>query len=389
MKQRKPHFLLFIFPKLMKRSSYYLLCIIGLFLLIGLLTTISPTYRFSSQTISDWTKKIESSTFIYMFGMENKAFQQMYPEEQKIPSLSSAVLHLATSIKPNDPRSLLGNELPGFAIFDNNILIAGEGTDYTNLPIESSPPLEEVLKDRDAVVDEKTKEADKENESEKKGTLTTGDKKVVFIYNTHNTESFLPNLPGETDPDKAYDKKVNVTKVSDRFSKTLQEQGIGSEVNKKDIMEILNQRGWQYPNSYQASRQVVQEAFANNKDIKYVFDIHRDASGREHTTTEIGGKSYARIAIVVGEDYASYEKNLAFATKFHYMLEKAYPGLSRGVITKKGKSTNGVFNQDLSENAILLEIGGVGNNLEELYRSADALANVFGDYYWDAEKVNN
>ncbi|MDY0396732.1 stage II sporulation protein P [Virgibacillus halophilus] len=178
-------------PKVMKRSGFYFLCMVVLFVLIGLLTTISPAYRFSSQAISEWTKKIESPTFLYLLGMENKAFKQAYPDDHHMPKVTATVLHLATSIKPNDPRSLLGNELPGFAIFDNNILIAGEGTDYTNLPIESSPPLEEVSKDRDAIVNEKEKQVEKEGENEEKNAPSTGNKKVVYVYNTHNTESFF------------------------------------------------------------------------------------------------------------------------------------------------------------------------------------------------------
>ncbi|MDY0396730.1 stage II sporulation protein P [Virgibacillus halophilus] len=37
---------------------------------------------------------------------------------------------------------------------------------------------------------------------------------------------------------------------------------------------------------------------------------------------------------------------------------------------------------------MLLEVGGIDNKLEEVYHTADALADVFSEYYWDAEKVN-
>lgn len=70
----------------------------------------------------------------------------------------------------------------------------------------------------------------------------------------------------------------------------------------------------------------------------------------------------------------------------HNLLDKKYPGLSRGVIVKR--EGNGKYNQDLSQNAILIEFGGVDNTFEELYRSSDALADVFSEYYWQAEKVN-
>lgn len=56
---------------------------------------------------------------------------------------------------------------------------------------------------------------------------------------------------------------------------------------------------------------------------------------------------------------------------------------------KEGAGTNGNFNQDLSGNAILIEFGGVDNTFEELNRSAEAIAEVFSEYYWQAEEVNS
>ncbi len=371
-----------------------MLGILVLFIVIGVLTTIKPAYRLSSEAITNLTSDIDSSTFLYLLGMENRVFKEAYPDDKSMPKISSTLLQVATSVKPNDPRSLLGNELPGFSEFDRRILIAGEGTNYTNLPIESSPPLEDVLKDREAVVDEsetdENQEAqeDKEKDEEKEVTPTTGDRDVVYIYNTHNRESFLPHLPGVTDPNQANHKEVNITKVSERLAQSLEKNGIGTSVDDSDISSIVNNKGWGYGKSYDASREIAEEALATNKDIQYVFDLHRDSQPREITTKTIDGKDYARIMFVVGMEHVNHEKNLEIASELHHLIEKKYPGLSRGVIPKAGARVNGVYNQDLTENALLVEFGGVGNNLDELYRSADAVADVFGEFYWDAEKVD-
>ncbi|WP_100010587.1 stage II sporulation protein P [Lentibacillus sediminis] len=372
-------------PLFFRRGAVYLICIIVLFVSISIMTTIKPAYRVSSQMITEWTSNIDSSIFLNLIGMENRAFKQALPEEQTFPDLSSTLFQVATSVQPNDPRSLLGKELPGFSTFDSRILIAGEGTDYTNLPMESSPPLEEVLKEREAVLEE---EELAEPVPEQEGTPTTGERDVVFIYNSHNRESFLPHLPGVTDPNRAQHREVNITKVSDRLAKGMEANGIGTNVSDTDVVAMLNDRGMTHAQSYQASRNVVEEAFASNDDLTYIFDLHRDSVSRDITTTEINGEVYARIMFVVGAEHENYEQNLALATKFHEMIEAKYPGLSRGVLAKEGAGTNGVFNQDLSGNSLLVEFGGVGNKLEELYRSADAVADVFADYYWDAEAVN-
>lgn len=363
-----------------------MLSIVFIFVSVGTLTTVQPAYRLSSDLITEWTRDIDGSVFYRLLGMENRAFTP--PDDQQLPGLSEAVFQVATNIKPNDPRSLLGNEIPGFSIYDNKLLIAGEGTDYTNLPIESNPPLEEVLKDREAIQDEVTKE-EKEQETELNNQQNTGDKDVVFIYNTHNRESFLPNLPGVSDPDSAYHSEMNITKVSERLAKSLEQKGIGTYVDDTDIATVLNERGLNHGDSYTASRDVVEDAFATNNDIKFVFDLHRDAQRKSVTTKEINGESYARIMFVVGTDHPDYEKNLQVASELNHLVEEKYPGLSRGVVRQGGAGNNGVYNQDLSGNAILMEFGGVDNTMEELYRSADAVAEVFSEYYWQAEAVQS
>ncbi|GGJ83510.1 stage II sporulation protein P [Lentibacillus kapialis] len=362
------------------------MCAAIIFILVGLLTTISPAYKLSSNTITNWTSDLNSTTFLYMLGMENRAFREAYPENKELPDIGNLLFEMTTSIRPSDTRSLLGQELPGFSTFQNEIIVAGKGTDYTNLPVESAPPLEDILEDRKAVVEEPKKQ--KDTEEGKENQPNTNGRDVVFIYNTHSRESFLPHLPDADNPDEAQHGEVNIGKVSERFAEALETQGIGTKVDQTDIMHILNEKNWEYYQSYKASRNVVQEAFAGNDDLQYAFDLHRDASPKNETTTKINGKGYARVMFVVGAEYEGYERNLKIANKMHELIEKKYPGLSRGVITKKGAGSNGVYNQDLSPNAMLIEFGGVGNNLDELYRSADAVAEVFSEYYWDAEKVN-
>jgi len=368
-----------------KRSGLYVISIIVLFVSIGILTTIKPAYRFSSDTITKWTSDIDSSTFLYLMGMENRAYKKAFPDDKDLPKLSTTFFQIATNIKPDDPRSLLGHELPGFASFGNRIIVAGEGTNYTNLSIESSPPLEDVLEEREAVLDEPDEEPAKDKEKSKQ---STGKKDVVFIYNTHTRESFLPHLPDVTDPDLAHHGEVNISKVSDHLAKTLKGNGIGTNVDNTDVMNVLNDKGWEYSQSYDASRDIVEEAVAGNKDIQYVFDLHRDSIPRDKTTKEIDGKAYAKILFVIGADFDGYEKNLELATELNARIEEKYPGLSRGVITKEGAATNGVFNQDLSDNALLIEFGGYDNTFEELYRTADVVGEMFSELYWDAEKVD-
>ncbi|MGO4887247.1 stage II sporulation protein P [Anaerobacillus sp. MEB173] len=368
------------------------LCIVGimaLFIITGMLTSLEPGYNLSSSSIHEWTTHLSGEALVYLIGTENPYFTQVLPEDSSPPKLSAIAFEMATSINPDDPRSLLGRELPGFALYDGKIIVAGEGTDYTTMPIESPPPMEVMMAEREASM-ESLEKLDKQAPEEKvTPPMTTEGRKVVYITHSHNRESFLPELTDATKPNEAWHSKVNITLVGERLGQELEKRGIGTEVDKTDIGAMLTERGWQYGKSYAASREVVKSAMGANEDLKFFFDLHRDAQRRDVTTVTINGVTYAKTFFVIGEDHKNYEQNSKLAKQLHDALDKKYPGLSRGVVAKGGAGTNGIFNQDLSPNSVLIEIGGVDNSLEETFRTAEALAEVISDFYWEAEKVNS
>lgn len=361
-----------------------------IFILSGVLTSLRPELRPSSNSLYGFADELPGDVFAHLLRMENHYFaSDLSDTESSSFHLSRLSLKLATSINLEDPRSFLGRELPGFSQFDTEILVAGQGTDYTNMPSESPPPSEVMQEEKEANLAEiENQQTKKENTEQEPPKQTTGDRKVVYIYHTHNTESYLPLLKGETNPDMARHSKANVTLVGGMFGKALEAQGVGATVDKTDIQAKLNKKGLNYARSYDESRPVVKEALTKNKNLQYIIDIHRDSKRKKNTTTTIKGKSYARLAFVVGKKTANFEENYKLASELHKLMEKKYPGLSTGVFSKGSPGDNGVYNQDLNDRALLLEFGGVDNNLEELQHTADATADVFSELFWDAEKVN-
>ena len=57
-------------------------------------------------------------------------------------------------------------------------------------------------------------------------------------------------------------------------------------------------------------------------------------------------------------------------------LEKDYKGLSRGIY----KRSDVIFNQDLNPNAILIELGGVDNQIDELNNTLEILSKIIKEY---------
>ena len=374
---------------IMKIFAALCLFIILIFSISGLLTSLKPQYRLMSTSVNQAATNVNGELLYQLMGWENHHFLKVENNWVTTPKLTNLIFKLSSNINLNDPRSLLGRELPGFYQFDGKILVAGEGTNYTNMPVESAPPIEIMKEEREAALQnlEGLDKPSDENSSPAPG-QTTGGRKVVYVYFSHNRESYLPYLKGVTDPDLAYHSQINVTKIGDQLKTSLADRGIGSFIDKTDIQAELNKKGWKFWQSYDESRTVVQTAMAGNRDLHYFIDIHRDSQRRDKTTVTINGKSYAKVAFIIGGKNPNYEKNAKLATELHKRLQEKYKGLSRGVIIKNAAGSNSIYNQNLSENAILMEFGGVDNTFNELDRSADALADVFSDYYWQAEKVN-
>ncbi len=370
---------------LIKVTSFLLLFMLLVFTISGLLTSLKPQFRPMSSSVNAAANQVNGKMLYQLMAWENHHFLSIEDNLTASPKLTNLIFKLSNNINLDDPRSLLGRELPGFFQFDGKIVVAGEGSNYTNMPIESAPPIEIMQAEREASLQNlEGLEEGADNDSPSKPSLTTGDRKVVHIYFTHNRESYLPYLQGVTDPNLAYHSQLNVTKIGDHLKAGLEERGIGTSIDKSDIMGQVKMAG-----AYSKSGELVQTAMASNREIQYLIDIHRDARRKDKTTPIVNGKPYAQLVFVVGGKNPNYEKNEKLASDLHNLLEKKYKGLSWGVMKNQGAGQNGVYNQNLSGNALLIEFGGVDNTFEELNRSAEALADVFSEYFWQAEKVNS
>lgn len=370
---------------LLKVTSILILFMLLVFSISGLLTSLKPQFRPMSNSVNTAANQINGKMLYQLMAWENHHFLSIEDNLTASPKLTNLIFKLSSNINLNDPRSLLGRELPGFFQFDGKIIVAGEGSNYTNMPMESAPPIDIMKAEREASLQNLEgidKGAGSEAPSQPPST-TTGDKKVVHLYFTHNRESYLPYLQGVTDPDLAYHSQLNVTKIGDQLKAGLEARGIGTSIDKSDVMGQVKM-----PSAYSKSGELVRETMASNREIQYLIDIHRDARRKDKTTPIINGQAYAQLVFVVGGNNPNYEKNQKLATDLHNLLNEKYKGISWGVLMKKGAGSNGVYNQNLSENALLIEFGGVDNTFEELNRSADALADVFSEYFWQAEKVN-
>ncbi|MCD7035244.1 stage II sporulation protein P [Metabacillus sp. GX 13764] len=344
--------------------------------------------------VSGMTKALEGigsrEVFTYFFKSENAYyFPEFKSDAFSGASLSNLAIHLATNIKPTDSRSFLGSELPGFSQYDTEIAVAGEGTTLSNIPNESAPPLEALLHERKVAEDQLKKD---ESAAVKVDPKAVPKNPSVFIYHTHSWEAFVPYLQNASRATAASsDKRVNVIGLGERLTKGMQAKGIGVKHDTTNMTEKMRKEKLNWNKAYTASGEIVDAAAAGQKSLQYYIDIHRDDAKGKDTTKTIKGKKYAKLYFVIGKENPKYQENLSFAKELFTALEKKHPGICRGIYLKTKQNGNGVYNQDVSNKAILVEVGGVDNHLEELNRTVDVFSEVFADYYWkhqNAKEVN-
>lgn len=197
----------------------------------------------------------------------------------------------------------------------------------------------------------------------------SNDKKKVYIYNTHQDESYTDNK--------------SVVDAANYFKNQLNKYDIEVKIEDGNINEFLNINNYSYNYSYVASRYFIEEEIKNNYDL--VIDLHRDAVSKKNSIVELNGKIYARVMFVIGKKNKNYKNNYEIVKEINTLIENKYPGLSRGILLQNGVNVNGIYNQDLAPNIILIELGGNHNQFSEVKNTIDLLAPLIGEYLYGNE----
>lgn len=363
---------------------------------------------------------LSSGFFMELLGMEVPHLPKGdEPSAFSANKVTSFVFELLTSVDPGDPKSLLSREVPGLAADDPVLLRVGSGG-AKGAPADYHPGTDELASGEGSGISPEAglDEADPSQGTEDPGVKpspspeataapdasgTGGAKdnggsgnsaedtaiKRILIYHSHPREAYNPLLGAQSDNPSSSVPSKNVMMVGSYITKQLEKRGIGTVHAQEDYATKVPDYNWNF--SYKYSRMTIKSALAGNEEMTQLIDIHRDSQRHGKTTAEIGGKSYAQVYFILGHANKDWKKNEAFANEIHQLLEKNYPGLSRGIWGKSsGNGNNGEYNQSLSPNSVLIEVGGIDNTAEELKRTAEVLADAIADVYWsshDAEKA--
>ena len=200
------------------------------------------------------------------------------------------------------------------------------------------------------------------------------EKPLVYIYNSHQLENYSSvNY-------EAYNITPNVMMAAYLLREKLNDLGISTIVEEADLTEFIRINNWNYNYSYFASRYYIEDAISKNPSLNFFIDLHRDALSKANSTTNINGKNYAKILFVVGLEHINYQKNLDLANNINNRIKSKYPSITRGVITKAGANVDGIYNQDIHPNMILLELGGNENTIDEVLNTIEVISIILKEH---------
>ncbi len=196
-------------------------------------------------------------------------------------------------------------------------------------------------------------------------------KKKVLIYCTHNDEAYFKGSKkySETVKGRTMNNQYNVIAVASHFGEFMQKNGFDVTVDKSDNVTAG------FNDAYDTAYKNIKE-YINKKDI--YIDVHRDAYDNTFPNyAQKNGREYAYIKLVVtnGTNFdirPNFNENYANAKALKEQINTIFPGLCTEIVIKNKR-----FNQHISKNCFLVEIGNEKNDIEQVKASSEILARAF------------
>lgn len=194
----------------------------------------------------------------------------------------------------------------------------------------------------------------------------------VLIVHTHSTEAYTIE-PGweyeETELCRTLDPDHSVIRLGQEIAAILEDRGI-SVLHDTTINDYPA-----YAGSYDRMAAVIQTYLDQYPSIRMVLDVHRDAF--ENADGTLGGTAEdgrAKVMLVVGTnqgglDHPDWQSHLSLALKLEALMNRDYPGLSRGISLCTQR-----YNQNLTPLSLLAEFGAAGDTLAEALAAAREFA---------------
>lgn len=208
----------------------------------------------------------------------------------------------------------------------------------------------------------------------------SGEEPRILIYHTHTTEAYTQTerYPyKEAGEWRTRENDRNIVAVGEKLAQILREE-YGLSV----LHDTTDHEPPKLGTAYSRSVRTMEKYREEYPSISMFIDVHRDAGKTHEEGTDyvvIGGQRVARMMFVVGTgegatgtgfgEKPDFNANYALAKAITERLLSVHPGLMRNIRVKTGR-----YNQHISSQCLLVEIGHNINTFEEALAAVPYLA---------------
>ncbi|SCX87775.1 stage II sporulation protein P [Alkaliphilus peptidifermentans] len=186
--------------------------------------------------------------------------------------------------------------------------------------------------------------------------LVQDEDRRVGIYCTHTAESYTP-----TDGSESIEDGGGILKVAESLKESF--EGHGVEAIFDNTSHVPHDSG-----AYKRSRRTAVQLMRDN-GINTLIDVHRDATPAEAYLTELNGEPASKVRLVIGRNNQNFKANEEMAWKIKSVADKMHPELIKDIFYAQGG-----YNQDLTPNAMLVEMGTYEHTRERAEKSTEFLS---------------
>ncbi len=181
--------------------------------------------------------------------------------------------------------------------------------------------------------------------------------KKIYLYNTHQSEEYIDG--------------ITIFEVTYQFAVMLKQAGFEVVFETSDFMKELNEEGLKYNQLYTISRRHLSDALEKYGSFDLIIDVHRDSAKRSVSVLEHEEVTYGRLMFVIGNKSRNASSVSSHSHSLTDKMNQRLDGIMREPFTRQS-----VYNQDMADSMLLLEVGSDQNTSSEALRSLEVLVDV-------------
>ena len=211
-------------------------------------------------------------------------------------------------------------------------------------------------------------------DSSLKGTLNKA-KPRVLIYHSHTSEAYLTSDTDTSKNTESSDQSRSVVAVGDVITENLEKNYGISVIHDKNENDTED-----YKNAYKKSGVTLDKYLKLYEKFDLIIDLHRDSIDNKKTLiTKLNGEDVARFMFVVTDKNPRYAQQKKLIDSMMSISNRLYPGLIRDESIWVYHWGMGFYNQDKSNNALLIEVGANSNNIQEVKNTGKYLSRIIAE----------